>query len=234
MIIGIDEEDALESHAPLSSKGPLPKDFQDALSIIFDKGVEKDEQDAAATSAKEDAPAEHRLQATEQVIPNNEIVPDPSQINEHITQSMLQQHSQDIDPTAIPMELDEQSQFLMYGTMTDKPLVFNEIPIPQVTPEEQPLQHQEIVANDFELNEKILTQSIPTPPIQILDGDGNLKQIPGQVIEVPSVDADGNPVMQADDMDIAEDEERKQKRSLELDDLAMLGIDAEDLAAQCI
>lgn len=219
----------------------MPKDFQDALSIIFDKGVEKDEQDTPAGSTTEagtSAP-EHKLQVNEQIISTMEIVTDQSQITEHITQTMLQQqqmiqqHSQDINSTSIPMELDEQSQYLMYGTMTDKPLVFNEVPTSQVIQEQlqQPPQQQEIIINNVDLNEKLLTHSIPTPPIQILDGDGNLTQIPGQVIEVPSVDADGK-FIQA--FETVEDEEQKRKRAQELDDLAMLGIDAEDLAAQCI
>lgn len=222
----------------------MPKDFQDALSIIFDKGVEKDEQNTPAESTAESGTAalEHKVQGSEQVISTMEISMDTSQISEHITQTMLQQqqmiqlHSQDVIATSIPMEFDEQSQYLMYGTMTDKPLVFNEMAIPQIFPEQllQPPQQQEFIFSNVDSSERILTHSIPTPPIQILDGDGNLTQIPGQVIEVPSVDADGKPFIQAESLKTIDDEEQKRKRAQELDDLAMLGIDAEDLAAQCI
>lgn len=80
-----------------------------------------------------------------------------------------------------------------------------------------------------------LTQNIPTPPIQILDAAGNLTQIPGSVLELPTdfmmTDSDGNT---NENIETEHEAELKKKRLQELEDLALLGIDAEDLAAQCI
>lgn len=208
----------------------MPKDFQDALSIIFDKGVENDE--GGHVSA---APASNAIPAA----PPDDEVPNSNQmematetsLGDHLAQAMLQhqqhllqQSTHDIDSSSIPMELDEQSQYIMYGTMSDKPLVFNEISVSQVSA---------AIVGQSDTNDKLLTQSIPTPPIQILDQDGNLTQIPGQVIEVPNDFLSINAI-HLETANTVEDEEKQQKRAQELDDLAMLGIDAEDLAAQCI
>lgn len=207
----------------------MPQDFQDALSIIFDKGVEK--------ANKDDG----------QMVPEPLPVPPPasvdipqddSSISTFVPMDMASIDSQPeiVANTMIPatMELDEQSQYILYGSMTDKPLVFNESSVAQAVMQ----QHVATIANS-----DVLTQNIPTPPIQILDAAGNLTQIPGPVLEVSSnfmtLDTDGNPIITTQRLDIipketAYEAEQKKKRMQELDDLAMLGIDAEDMAAQCI
>lgn len=207
---------------PPPTKGGLPQDFQDALSIIFDKGVEKSKEDAIAAAS---------VGTVAETADTNSIVAETTSMeNAHDdettstfapmdmdSQSQPEMH---IDPnamTAVPaMELDEQSQYMLYGSMTDKPLVFNDV------------DHNAAVAAS-------LTKNIPTPPIQILDAAGNLTQIPGPMLEIGSdfmvLDANGQPTAAtaATNQATVDINEARKKRLQELDDLAMLGIDAEDV-----
>lgn len=244
MVSGIDEEEAqnLETIAPAPNpdKDNLPKDFQDALSIIFDKGAAKakEEADAAAAAAIAAAnPSETEASLAPQVAHDETSI---STFMPMELASMDSQHSQlEFEPTALAaaasVDLAEQSQYL-YGSMADKPLNFNEIPAVNVP----------TTAHSTDLS----ALNIPTPAAY--DGAGSMAQVPGSgsVLEVGNdyamLNADANQINYAANAgangDIAVSEvpdktdeiELQNKRRQELDDLAMLGIDAEDLAAQCI
>lgn len=219
---GIDVEEAEELEPlpvpPPPTKGGLPQDFQDALSIIFDKGVEKTKETTSETVL---------IGAVTETVTTNTITSETTSLaiahdDESIStfapmdmdsQSQPEMHIDPIAMTIAPtMELDEQSQYMLYGSMTDKPLVFNDADNNAVT-----------IAS--------LTKNIPTPPIQILDAAGNLTRIPGPILEIGNdfmvLDANGQPTT-IESTAIAVNEAR-QKRLQELDDLAMLGIDAEDV-----
>lgn len=161
-------------------------------------------------------------------------------------QTMLETESQQhtmIDPTqmAAAMELDEHSQYAIYGSMTDQPLVFNEmpamhtpaVPIPPVAPVQpvapiKPMKKTIINASDVPAA-LTLPENIPTPPIQILDANGKLMKIPTSTIDIAEY-----PMSDGEEDTSASDKLKPSSRMMELDDLAMLGIDADDLAAQCI
>lgn len=212
---------------PPPTKGGLPQDFQDALSIIFDKGVEKSKEEAGDVAVvgtvTEPATAATTVAAAI-ALETPAIVHDDESISTFAPMDMDSQSQPEmhIDPNAMAVastiELDEQSQYMLYGSMTDKPLVFNDADNNAVT-----------VAS--------MTKNIPTPPIQILDAAGNLTQIPGPVLEIGSdfmvLDANGQPTVATgvtDAPSVTHDmTEARKKRLQELDDLAMLGIDAEDV-----
>lgn len=74
-----------------------------------------------------------------------------------------------------------------------------------------------------------LPENIPTPPIKILDANGKLMKIP-----TSNVDIYDYPMSDGEEDTSASDKLKASSRMMDLDDLAMLGIDADDLAAQCI
>lgn len=214
---------------PPSDNDKLPKDFQDALSIIFDKGAEK--QSAETTVIPPAADGDSSKEISNVIMQDDTSNFTPMDISSKDTQSSHIEHEQ------INMELDDQSQYILY---TEEHYTQNHlqqsIPVPpQVEPQMADL----------------TTQNIPTPPIQILDAAGNLTQIPGPVLEVGSdfvmLDPEGNRI---DNISYTVDQDKNKidagkimsekeielqiKRKQELEDLAMLGIDADDLAAQCI
>lgn len=242
--IGIDEEEAekMELEAvvppppPATDKDGLPKDFQDALSIIFDKGAEKAaDNNGTPTAAAATAAAETE---NSHEIPHAVMQDDSSNFAGMEMSSMDSQHSHiehdQNNAAPVIMEMDDQSQhYMLYG---DEHYVTNHV-------------QSAAIANESQASTKIdlATQSIPTPPIQVLDAAGNLTQIPGPVLEVGSdfvmLDPDGNRIEnytmdganQVDSADNQAELELQHKlKQQELDDLAMLGIDASDLAAQCI
>lgn len=217
--IGIDEEEAEELEPlpvpPPPTKGGLPQDFQDALSIIFDKGVEKSKEEAAAAAIG----AVSEAAATDTTIVESTsmaIAHDDESISTFVPMDMDSQSQPEIhnDPNAMAaaptMELDEQSQYMLYGSMTDKPLVFND-------------------ADNNAVTAASLTKHIPTPPIQILDAAGNLTQISGPVLEIGNDFDFGQLTATAAAEPTIDASEARKKRLQELDDLAMLGIDAEDV-----
>lgn len=111
--------------APPPKGGQLPQDFQDALSIIFDKSGEAKDPSAAAGSGA-------GATSTSATLPTS--INDESSLSTFAPMelsSMDSQQSQpEIDHNAVAVqsiELDEQSQYMLYGSMPDKPLVFNEI-----------------------------------------------------------------------------------------------------------
>lgn len=233
---GIDVEEAENMEAvvppppPPSNKDNLPKDFQDALSIIFDKGVDSGETaTAVAATAAPISGGENPTEITNVVMPDN-----TSNFTQMDISSMDAQPSHieqpDLSNGATSMEIDDPSHYIY----AEEHFVQNHIQQAVVEP-----QH----ATD------LATQNIPTPPIQIFDAAGNLTKIPGPVLEVGSdfvvLDPDGNRINKmgyapdehkigSGQIETEHDIELKLKRQQELDDLAMLGIDADDLAAQCI
>lgn len=227
-------EAAVPPPPPPSDKDELPKDFQDALSIIFDKGVEKpsDETTASAPAAGE---SENSNEIQHVVMQD-----DASNFAQMDISSMDSQHSQveHAENNAVNMELDEQSQYMLY----EEHYAQNHI---QPTLPGLPSVPQASVASIPPTVGDLAAQNIPTPPIQIVDAAGNITQIPGLVLEVGSdfmmLDADGNRIIESNagradtgKIDNAHEIDLQNKRRQELDDLAMLGIDADDLAAQCI
>lgn len=206
---------------PPPAKGGLPQDFQDALSIIFDKGVEKANEVVSDTVQVEPVTESTATDATIVETTSIAIAPDGDPMDMD-SQSQPEMHIDPNEMTVAPtMELDEQSQYMLYGSMVDKPLVFNDAAV--------------TVAS--------MAKNIPTPPIQILDAAGNLTQIPGPLLEIGNdfmvLDANGQPksavataaaaaAAAAESIAVNANEARK-KRLHELDDLAMLGIDAEDV-----
>lgn len=233
MKTGIDEDEAvnmeLESVVPPppppSDNDNLPKDFQDALSIIFDKGVEK--------TADDDSVAKSASVASENSneIPNVVMQDETSIYGQMELTSMDSQHShiESDQNGAANMDIDDQPPYMLYS---EEHYVQNHI------------QRSRVVPSAEQQSIDLAPQNIPTPPIQILDAAGNLTSIPGPVLEVGSdfvmLDPDGNRIethlakKDAAKLDSEHDIELQNKRKQELDDLAMLGIDADDLAAQCI
>lgn len=231
---GIDVEEAanMELEAvvppppPPSDRDNLPKDFQDALSIIFDKGVEKSSTEVATPTIAAPTPtdADNSTDITNIVMQD-----DTSNFTQMDISSMDSQPShieQDQSNGATNMEIDDQSQYIYAEEHYVQNHLQQSLAVPSAV--EPP-------------SVDLATQNIPTPPIQILDADGNLTKIPGPVLEVGSdfvvLDPDGNRIAinkNAAQIESEHEIELKNKRQQELDDLAMLGIDADDLAAQCI
>lgn len=218
---GVDEEpvlppgiDAEEANAlePISDalhprKGALPKDFQDALSIIFDKGADTSQDETVESSGE----------STSQTVSGDNTVT----TYVHMDSSTIEPETVIVPPPVLTAaEIDQQSQYIMWGSMTDKPLVFNEVPIPPT------LQISSISARSAAM---MLPENIPTPPIQILDAAGNITQIPGT-----ATNEDFNMILDTADKNDQEEAAIKAKRMQELDDLAMLGITVDDMAAQCL
>lgn len=240
--IDIEEAENMELEAAVPPPPPptdndnLPKDFQDALSIIFDKGAGKTGESTTTTDPAPIANAEggHEIQhAVMQDETSSFAQMDVSPMDSHIDHE--QNNINNAAMGATNMDLEDQSQYsLLYGD------------------EQQHFMIQQPSAESQKIN--LATQGIPTPPIHVIDAAGNLTQIPGPVLEVGSdfvmLDADGNRIenysimpnasvvdgsagngVREHNHDIEQEHKRKQQ---ELDDLAMLGIDADDLAAQCI
>lgn len=242
--VGIDVEEAenMELEAavppppPPSDRDNLPKDFQDALSIIFDKGAGNASDDATTAQVTTFQPTATDGENSNEIA--HVVMQDEMQTFAQV--DMDSQHSRaEHEQTAIigttNMEIDDQSQYMLY---TEEQYTQNHVQQQLSVPSVEPPQSADLS-----------TQNIPTPPIQILDAAGNLTQIPGPVLEVGSdfvmLDPDGNRLdnyAMEQNLNAAKkavgltehDIELQQKRKQELDDLAMLGIDADDLAAQCI
>lgn len=230
---------------PKSDKENLPKDFQDALSIIFDKGAgSASETTATPTEPASATNADENVHDIQHVVMQDETSTfaqmDMSSMDSQHSQAEHEQNNGASAMGAANMDIEEQSQYaLLYGDEQQHYMV-NQV------------QQSSVEAQGLDL----ATQSIPTPPIQVIDAAGNLTQIPGPVLEVGNdfvmLDADGNRIenyaivpnpsnvgsggntgvgVQEHNHDIELQNKLKQQ---ELDDLAMLGIDADDLAAQCI
>lgn len=160
------------SDAPLPRKGPLPQDFQDALSIIF------------PGDKKPDAPTTQTIGLSET---SDAVALDPS----GGTNNLL-----DNQETHTPSLHDDQSQlsmdmFATFAATNDAPSMIQQ---PDMT-----------FAEDVDVDD-VVSQNLP------------LQQQVDAAIEKETDEA----------------AEKKKSRMDELNDLAMLGIDADDLAAQCM
>lgn len=184
---GIDEEEVanMEPVVPdVPAKDVLPKDFQDALSIIFDKDHMPDGEPPTASGDSQPSIRESG---------------DQSQVNANLQDENSTYAAMDIamddpnemDGTAAMMlpgqvELDEQSQYMLYGQMADGTM------------------YGDIAAH--------IPQGVQAPATDLTTHTNDTTDHTANIDEINS----------------------KNIRLQELDDLAMLGIDAEDLAAQCI
>lgn len=191
---GIDEEEAEDLEPlpvpPPPTKGGLPQDFQDALSIIFDKGVEKPlEKDENALNPVAVADESAVVDAIVSEVPMAIVNDDDESLSTFAPMDMDSQSQPELHHD--PQTMDEQSQYMLYGSMTDKPLVFND--------------GDNIIAT---------SQIIPTPPL------------PAQILDPTHIP---EPTLAPVEPESAEVIEARQKRLQELEDLAMLGIDAEDV-----
>lgn len=191
--LGIDEADADQvikaiSDAPLPRKGPLPQDFQDALSIIFDR---KPDDEPAATALPSDQPNESPIIAT------------PSIIAEPLSAEEVLQQQQQQQAAAHQLMMDEQSQQSMdlYSAFA----VVNGVAMLKSD-------HLAGYPKDVDIPTQHPVAQVPLPP-------------------TPDEEASTKADKEAAD---SRDAELKAARQAELDDLAMLGIDADDLAAQCM
>lgn len=217
---------------PPSDRDNLPKDFQDALSIIFDKGAEKANDDTTTAQVANFQPTAADGEKSNDILMQDEM-PTFAQADIDSQHSRVE-HEQTAMGVA-NMEIDDQPQYMLY---TEEQYTQNHVQQQLQVPSVEPPKSGDLS-----------TQNIPTPPIQILDAAGNLTQIPGPVLEVGSdfvmLDPDGNRIdnyamdqtinVAKKDTGLSEhDIELQQKRKQELDDLAMLGIDVGDLAAQCL
>ncbi|XP_029721524.2 zinc finger matrin-type protein CG9776 [Aedes albopictus] len=189
---GIDEAEAdlvpkPISDAPIPRKGPLPKDFQEALDILFDGDKPK----PAELIASETKPPE--LMPPIPVVPIMDtdqpqmIVPEAIEI--YNQQIAAQYSSAVVSAPAIAYDDESQNQPLEMGSNADH----SSDSLPPVRAEGSP----------------------PLPPSsENDDGSGGSEPIP-QAPPPPEI----------------ENEETRRKRA-ELEELAMLGIDADDMAAQ--
>lgn len=176
------------SDAPIPRKGPLPKDFQEALDIIFDG----DKQKPGELIAIETKPPEPPPVPVVPVIDTDQpqmIVPEAIEI--YNQQIAAQYSTAVVSAAAVSYDDESQNQPLDMVSQADV--------IPK--PSEEQLSHS--AANGK--SEPDVDEPVPPPP------------------EIEPVKAPPPPEV--------ENEETRLKRA-ELEELAMLGIDADDMAAQ--
>lgn len=191
---GIDEGDVDAvpkpiSDAPLPRKGPLPQDFQDALSIIF-PGEKKENSGDVATNADQ--------QNLDQQPAAVQMIDQP----EMSTAAAL---------GFIAASTDDQSQHSMdmYGASF------------QIQQQQQ--QPNAIMMEDLSFAEDVDIPDVVIPTGQMIAGDIGSVIAAGAVEDESVKELKNDPEM-----------EKKMSRLDELNDLAMLGIDTDDLAAQCM
>lgn len=186
--------------------------FQDALSIIFDRGAEKPDETVALSEA---LPTNVSPTAADDAAQNDE--------------SSITYANMDVDESsnsimaASSMDLDEQTQYqMLYGSIGDYSTagavgasVYGDV--------------------TSEVSAATSNSSADTnPPSEATEISGSVL---GTVTEYPtsiaaiekSIPLPNEDIHQIDDVDTASEAVRSQ----ELDDMAMLGIDVEDMAAQC-
>lgn len=196
---GIDEADSdlvpkPISDAPIPRKGPLPKDFQEALDIIFDG----DKQKPADVIANETKPPEIVPAAPVDMVVDN----DQPQMIEHeaieiYNQQIAAQYSTAVvSGPAVSYDDESQNQPLEMGQVLDPSVKLPaEPPALPTTGKASPVEDSRTSGNDDPSNGE--SEPPPQPPTP------------------PEI----------------ENEETRRKRA-ELEELAMLGIDADDMAAQ--
>lgn len=213
--LGIDEEEAetLELEAavppppPPSDKGKLPKDFQDALSIIFDRGAENPSDDVANAEGN-----------NSNEIPVVSMQDDPTNFA-HMDMSSMDSQPASIEQNSVGanIEMGDQSQYTLYNTEEHfgQNHIQAAIPLPTREPD-------------------ISMESIPTPPMTVLEVGSDFVMLDPDGNRIDANIYASEPENTRNSAENEYDIEFQNKRKQELDDLAMLGIDADDLAAQCI
>lgn len=197
---GIDEAEAADapkpiSDAPIPRKGPLPKDFQQALDILFDGDKPKPADVIANETKPPELPPPPPVEpATIDTDQPQMIVPEAIEM---YNQQMAAQYSSAavVSSAAVSYQADDESQ--------NQPLEMTGLKQEKSSPP-APL------------------ESIPTPPTHVSEEEGSRESKngtaePEQEVVAPKVEV--------------ENEETRRKRA-ELEELAMLGIDADDMAAQ--
>lgn len=190
MHIGIDEADAdlvpkPISDAPLPRKGPLPQDFQDALSIIF-PGEKKPDGSSDNVAAAPAPPPPISSGAFIESAPN--ILLQSSVDDHHLHANM---------PTMLMPEDHSQHSLDIYAAFSVMGDTGSTMAAPLIQPDMS-------FAEDVDVPDpQSLALIAPPEEANVIDG-------------------------------MEEEVDEKTSRMIELDDLAMLGIDADDLAAQCM
>ncbi|KNC33977.1 Zinc finger matrin-type protein [Lucilia cuprina] len=258
---GIDVEESEEfvpkpiTEAPPPGKGPLPKDLEDALNIIFPgekkPGGESDNEEEEKNKTKGET----------QII-NDEAVMQPEELaKDGIHLVTFEETSQ--------LGLDEASQMSM-----NEPLVFNRPPSNPTAANATVISNADMELEDDNSQNQLDTQPPPPAPphieptpkvseISVTSPQTTAETDKEQTIEMPDIPIPPEIVnsnstkhekipeipQQVEqqittntDIDLADipqppaspTESEKNRRQEELDDLAMLGIDADDMAAQCM
>lgn len=203
---GIDEADVDAvpkpiSDAPLPRKGPLPQDFQDALSIIF-PGEKKPNGEEATSNH-----GQLLVQQSSQMIHEQPEISTATALGLISATDEQSQHSMDIYGAAFPMHL----------TATG---VLQQQPNPHIMMEDMSF------AEDVDIPDVIISTT--------------QTMISGDIAAAVAVAAAGAAAASAIDEEAEKqlkndpEMEKKMSRLDELNDLAMLGIDTDDLAAQCM
>lgn len=194
---GIDESEVDSvpkpiSDAPIPRKGPLPKDFQEALNIIFPGEKKPEDEISEKTNSIPTEPAKKL---------------EPSQIEAPVPEEMS------LDANSLPA--DEASQHSLGEAFLGFP------PAPIAAPVAYPDITQDVP--DLASLVGAVPPPPPPPPPNPVEDDTNEGKT--------SADKSGEKKENRENVSPPNGNIRRQE---ELDDLAMLGIDADDLAAQCM
>lgn len=195
------------SDAPIPKTGPLPKDFEEALNIIF-PGEKKSDENEANDETKENNQEDN----TNQVAP-----PGDDMIDQHHHQIYVE--NMNIEETIVGdngMQIinDESSQVSLGYPM---------VPGHAAAAEMMMAPPQEITGIGF-----MPPSSISAAPSLIHQDIYNEQELNFEHVMISNGEENQKEKEQSPT------NSEKLRRQEELDDLAMLGIDADDLAAQCI
>lgn len=194
----------------------MPEEFEEALNIIFPGEKKQGEDNGSKSKSKGET----------QIITDEPVMQVEDLVKEGI-------HMVTIEETSM-MGLDEASQMSM-----NEPLIFNRpSSIVAKTASSPPTVSLEIpMSDDTNVEKEITPEIIPMPPtIPVPD----LVPVPPQITAIPiETKTDSIQEIQFNLEDIPEPPpsptpSEKARRQEELNDLAMLGIDADDMAAQCM
>lgn len=210
------------SDAPIPRKGPLPKDFEEALNIIFPDEKKPDDSVMAKPLGET------------QIIIEEPVMQQSDLIKEGI-------HMMTVEETSL-VGLDEASQMSM-----NEPLQFNKPALSaEVTAAQNSVNKSVDISSQSEFIENVTAaciSSIPPPP---LESEAEEKKAENDNIEEVTFhkkSPDGTRFLSptkdivaniSNDRPLSPTDSEKHRRQEELDDLAMLGIDADDMAAMCI
>ncbi|XP_055846774.1 zinc finger matrin-type protein CG9776 [Episyrphus balteatus] len=218
------------SDAPIPRKGPLPKDFEEALNIIFPGEKKHDDDLAGAKSSGET-----------QIIMDEPIMQQSDLLKEGI-------HMMTVEETSL-VGMDEASQMSM-----NEPLQFNKPTSSVATTSannsgENSVDKSPLQTDPIEEAVGVCISSIPPPPPpsmvmeQIVEKNSSetdlIQEKSPESVEMPTPPKDLQIKLSENKLDtnpqpVSPTDSEKNRRQEELDDLAMLGIDADDMAAMCI